>query len=173
MIPSQEIHKTGFRVLYSGPGLSIRVKSNTGAITTSQTTEALLPHEKGWQHLHRNLEITPLQSSRAVSGGKSCRGPGPTLFPDGHLLSTVTRWMIPRALAPLKWNVEQWIRLKTQIYVPNRAWRPAGEGTRKFGHAQLGIETPDASPASKVQQRKPKHGEIAGTLALEGNQMQK
>ena len=55
--------------------------------------------EKGWQHLHRNLEITPLQSSRAVSGRTSCRGPGPTLFPDRHLLSTVTTWMIPKALA--------------------------------------------------------------------------
>ena len=115
-----------------------------------------MPYHLDCQPWHRNLEITPLQSSRAVSGRTSCRGPGPTLLPDRYLLSTVTTWMIAKALAPLKWNVEQWIRSRTHIYVPNRAWRPAGEGTRKFEHVQLGIETPDASPASEVQQRKPK-----------------
>ena len=81
-------------------------------------------------------------------------------------------WMIAKALAPPKWNVEQWIGLLTQIYAPNQARKSAGEGTRKFEHVQPRIENP-ASPASEeVQQRKPKTRRNCRHLGSR-NQMQK
>ena len=50
-----------------------------------------VPYHLDCQPWHRNLEIIPSQSSREFSGDMFCRGPDPTLFPDRHLLSTVTR----------------------------------------------------------------------------------